>query len=96
MLKPLESRALTDLEVGRCALTTGEPPFVKDSVGAFEAQAKTTGAKIVHCCGFDSEPSVRSWMADEGRGLMMEVWVREGEETAWQRGHVTRRRLLWS
>lgn len=69
VLKPLESRPLTDLEVGPGALTTaGEPPFVKDSVGAFEAQAKTTGAKIVHCCGFDSEPSVRSWMADEGRG----------------------------
>ena len=36
---------------------TGEPPFVRQMADAHDATAKQTGARIVHCCGFDSVPS---------------------------------------
>ncbi|KAJ8603910.1 hypothetical protein CTAYLR_009710 [Chrysophaeum taylorii] len=37
---------------------TGEAvPFVRDSIQSNEELAKATGAKIVHCCGYDSVPS---------------------------------------
>ncbi|OBF08157.1 enoyl-ACP reductase [Mycobacterium sp. ACS4054] len=36
---------------------TGEPPFIRDSIDSYHKQAADTGARIVHCCGFDSVPS---------------------------------------
>lgn len=36
---------------------TGEPPFILKSIQQNHATATSTGARIVHCCGFDSIPS---------------------------------------
>ncbi|APE26876.1 saccharopine dehydrogenase family protein [Aurantiacibacter gangjinensis] len=36
---------------------TGEPHWIAKMLGQHEAKAKQTGARIVHCCGFDSIPS---------------------------------------
>jgi len=36
---------------------TGEPQWIHAMLNKYEAQAKDTGARIVHCCGFDSIPS---------------------------------------
>ncbi len=36
---------------------TGEPQWVHLMIQRFGALAKTSGARIVHCCGFDSIPS---------------------------------------
>lgn len=42
--------------VDYCDLT-GEAQWIKRMLANYEAQAKQTGARIVHCCGFDSVPS---------------------------------------
>lgn len=36
---------------------TGEVPWIRQNIVDFQAQARETGARIVHCCGFDSIPS---------------------------------------
>lgn len=36
---------------------TGETQWIKKMVDRYEAVAKQSGARIVHCCGFDSVPS---------------------------------------
>ena len=36
---------------------TGETPWIRQMVDAHHAAAQVTGARIVHCCGFDSIPS---------------------------------------
>ncbi len=36
---------------------TGETQFVRKMIDAHHEQAKQTGARIVHCCGYDSIPS---------------------------------------
>lgn len=36
---------------------TGEPQWIHDMISHYEADAKASGARIVHCCGFDSIPS---------------------------------------
>jgi short subunit dehydrogenase-like uncharacterized protein len=36
---------------------TGEVLFMRDSIEAFDDAARTSGARIVHSCGFDSIPS---------------------------------------
>ncbi|CAM3918591.1 saccharopine dehydrogenase family protein [Smaragdicoccus niigatensis] len=36
---------------------TGETQWIKKMVDKYEATAKRSGARIVHCCGFDSVPS---------------------------------------
>ncbi|MCZ6807839.1 MAG: saccharopine dehydrogenase NADP-binding domain-containing protein, partial [Deltaproteobacteria bacterium] len=36
---------------------TGEPNFVRDMIDAHHETAKKNGARIVHCCGYDSIPS---------------------------------------
>ncbi len=36
---------------------TGEAQWVRLMIERYEATAKTSGARIVHCCGFDSIPS---------------------------------------
>jgi short subunit dehydrogenase-like uncharacterized protein len=45
-----------DNGVDYCDLT-GETPFMKESIDANHERARTTGARIVHACGFDSIPS---------------------------------------
>jgi short subunit dehydrogenase-like uncharacterized protein len=37
--------------------STGEPQFVRSMIDAHHERARQTGARIVHCCGFDSIPS---------------------------------------
>ena len=42
---------------------TGEAPFVRHMADRFHDAAKESGARIVHCCGFDSIPSdIGVWM----------------------------------
>jgi short subunit dehydrogenase-like uncharacterized protein len=36
---------------------TGETPWIRRMVDRYEAPARQSGARIVHCCGFDSVPS---------------------------------------
>ncbi len=36
---------------------TGEVQWIKSMIDRYETQAKNSGARIVHCCGFDSIPS---------------------------------------
>ena len=35
---------------------TGEPQWIRRMLGKYESTARETGARIVHCCGFDSVP----------------------------------------
>ena len=51
---------------------TGEPPFIQRSIAANHDVAKDTGARIVHCCGFDSIPS------DLGTLLLQEQAIADG------------------
>ncbi|MBF5014424.1 saccharopine dehydrogenase family protein [Burkholderia pseudomultivorans] len=36
---------------------TGETLWIKRMIGRYESAARNSGARIVHCCGFDSVPS---------------------------------------
>ena len=36
---------------------TGEPQWVRQMIERYQATAQNSGARIVHCCGFDSVPS---------------------------------------
>ena len=36
---------------------TGEAMFIRETIDLYHKQAADTGARIVHCCGFDSIPS---------------------------------------
>ena len=36
---------------------TGEPQWIRRMISRYEEDAKRSGARIVHCCGFDSIPS---------------------------------------
>lgn len=36
---------------------TGETQWIRRMLGTYEATAQQSGARIVHCCGFDSVPS---------------------------------------
>ena len=42
--------------VSYCDLT-GEALWMRQNIDTFQAQAEETGARIVHCCGYDSIPS---------------------------------------
>ena len=45
---------------------TGESHFVRDMIDAHDDIAKKNGARIVHCCGYDSIPSdLGTWMVQE-------------------------------
>jgi short subunit dehydrogenase-like uncharacterized protein len=54
---------------------TGETTFVRASIDRHEAKAKETGARIVHCSGFDSIPSdlgvlvLHDWFGKHGKKL---------------------------
>lgn len=51
---------------------TGEVQFMRRSIDAFDGVAKSTGARIVHACGFDSIPS------DLGMATVHDFVKREG------------------
>jgi short subunit dehydrogenase-like uncharacterized protein len=36
---------------------TGEPQWIHDMIARYQVAARASGARIVHCCGFDSIPS---------------------------------------
>lgn len=45
---------------------TGEPQWMRQMIDAHEAQARATGARIVHNCGFDSIPSdLGTWFTQQ-------------------------------
>jgi short subunit dehydrogenase-like uncharacterized protein len=48
--------ACVDAGTDYCDLT-GETQFVRRMIDAYHVHAQTSGARIVHCCGFDSIPS---------------------------------------
>lgn len=47
---------------------TGEPLFIQQSIKGCLKQAESTGARIVHCCGYDSIPS------DLGTFFLQQEW----------------------
>ncbi|TNC86487.1 trans-acting enoyl reductase family protein [Thalassolituus sp.] len=49
-------KACVEAGIDYCDLT-GEPQWIKRMLDKYEARAVETGARIVHCCGFDSIPS---------------------------------------
>jgi len=49
-------RACADAGTHYCDLT-GEVPWMRRMIDAHDTRARTTGARIVHTCGFDSIPS---------------------------------------
>ncbi len=72
--------------VGACAGSgthyvdvTGEVPFMRRSIDAWDAPARRSGARIVHGCGFDSIPSdLGTWLlattaAQDGAGLLQDT-----------------------
>lgn len=45
---------------------TGEVPWIAKMIEAHQASAEASGARIVHCCGFDSIPSdLGTWFAQQ-------------------------------
>jgi short subunit dehydrogenase-like uncharacterized protein len=52
----------------------GEVTFIRDSIDRNHARAEETGARIVHCCGFDSIPS------DLGVHLLGEHFKKQGQK----------------
>lgn len=49
-------RACAESGTDYCDLT-GEPHWIRRMLGRYESAAQASGARIVHCCGFDSLPS---------------------------------------
>lgn len=49
-------KACVETGTDYCDLT-GEPQWIKRMIDAYASKATETGARIVHCCGFDSIPS---------------------------------------
>jgi short subunit dehydrogenase-like uncharacterized protein len=48
---------------------TGEPLFIREAIDRFHVRAQESGARIVHCCGFDSIPSdLGVWLLHEEAG----------------------------
>ncbi len=58
---------------------TGEAMFIREAIDLHHKQANDTGARIVHCCGFDSIPSDMSVYAlyraarDDGAGELADT-----------------------
>ena len=53
---------------------TGETPFIRRMIDSHHDRAVQTGARIVHCCGFDSIPS------DLGTWMMFRAMEEQGAE----------------
>ncbi len=57
-----------------CIDLTGEPLFIRDSIDRCHERAAETGARIVHCCGFDSIPSdLGVWLLHQEAGELEET-----------------------
>lgn len=57
---------------------TGETPFIRRMIDRHHEAAKKSGARIVHCCGFDSIPSdLGTWMMQEGMKERHGVYAKE-------------------
>lgn len=54
---------------------TGEPQWIRQMIRTYESVARSTGARIVHSCGFDSIPS------DMGAWFLQQHSIREHGET---------------
>ena len=54
--RPATNKVCSELGTDYCDLT-GEPQWIRRMLDRYEASAKASGARIVHCCGFDSIPS---------------------------------------
>jgi short subunit dehydrogenase-like uncharacterized protein len=65
-------RACVETGTDYCDLT-GEVQWIKRMIDAYEAKAAASGARIVHCCGFDSIPS------DLGVYFLQQQSLREGK-----------------
>jgi len=67
-------RLCAELGTHSCDLS-GEVPWMRRTIDAFHETAVASGARIVHCCGFDSIPSdlgvllTHRRLAEEGRAL---------------------------
>jgi short subunit dehydrogenase-like uncharacterized protein len=49
-----------------CLDLSGEPNWMQEIIGRFDAKARMTGARIVHSCGFDSIPfELGVWFCEE-------------------------------
>lgn len=69
--------ACVDAGTDYCDLT-GEPQFVRGMIDTHQAAAKQTGARIVHCCGFDSIPSdLGTWTLVEEASQRFGVTINE-------------------
>lgn len=54
---------------------TGEPQFIMKMLQRYEKIAKATGARIVHCCGFDSVPSdLGVWFTQQNAHAHFSSW----------------------
>lgn len=49
-------KVCADTGTDYCDLT-GEPQWVRQMIERYQTAAQKSGARIVHCCGFDSIPS---------------------------------------
>jgi short subunit dehydrogenase-like uncharacterized protein len=67
--------ACADSGTHYCDLT-GEVPWVAANIAAFQERAESSGARIVHCCGFDSIPS------DLGNWFVQREMQRRHDSTA--------------
>ena len=57
---------------------TGETPFIREMVDQHHDRARETGARIVHCCGFDSIPSdIGTWMMHREMQAQHDAQLRE-------------------
>ena len=66
---------------------TGEVPWIADSIAAHQETAEASGARIVHCCGFDSIPSdLGTWFVQQA------MHARHGVYAGRVRGRVGRTR----
>ncbi len=57
-----------------CIDLTGEPLFIRESIDRCHERAAASGARIVHCCGFDSIPSdLGVWLLHQEAGELAET-----------------------
>ena len=57
-----------------CIDLTGEPLFIRESIDRCHERAEASGARIVHCCGFDSIPSdLGVWLLHQEAGELAET-----------------------
>lgn len=75
--------ACAEAGTGYCDLT-GETPWIRRMIDAYHDRAAATGARVVHCCGFDSIPS------DLGVLMLHDHLAQQGDRLAEARCRVVR------